>query len=335
MIPTLKKKLKFRPDGTFHVLMISDFHGHDQCSPQLKEGIDALVDATNPDLVLLGGDQLGAATPERLHNYLALVLKTIEERQIPWAHVYGNHDYEQPMTTEEQQPVYEAFPCCVSQRGPTDIHGVGNYVLPILSSDETRVAWNVWALDSLREYPDYQKAFNRPEYRFMLRNSFGIDSVQASALFDQVAWYYETSRRMEAEQGRRIPAIMYMHVPILEMLLIQRNPIECHMEGTQRETICSSELSNGLYMACQQRGDVKGIFFGHEHLNDFSGNLFGITMAYDSCVGYDMTTDDDMRGGREIILNENNDSMTTRHIKLLALMGDRARRRYPKKLANY
>ena len=332
MIPVTKKELVFRKDGTFHILMISDFHGHDRSSPQLKEGIDALVEAVSPDLVLLGGDQLGAVTPERLHNYLAHTLSILTERGIPWAHVYGNHDREQPMTLLEQQPVYEEFPLCLSSRGPEDVSGVGNYVLPVLSSDRKKIAWNVWALDSFREYPDYQEAFGHPEYRYILPNSFGTGSVQASPLFDQAVWYYRTSLEMEKELGYKAPAVMYMHVPLIEMLLIPKNPAECRMTGEQRESICCSEMSNGLFMACQQRGDVRGIFFGHEHLNDFSGELFGITMAYDSAVGYDMTCDDDMRGGREIVLDETSGAFATRHIKLTSLLGDRAKRRWPKQL---
>ncbi len=331
MIPALKKELSFRKDGTFRILMISDFHGHDRSGPQLKEGIDALVDGTDPDLVLLGGDQLGADSPERLYNYLRHTLSHLTERDIPWAHVYGNHDREQPMTLSEQEKVYEEFPLCLSSAGPEEVSGVGNYVLPVRSSDGARIAWNIWAMDSFREYPDYQEAFGHPEHRYILRNSFGSGSVQASAMFDQVVWYYETSKAMEKELGYKIPAIMYMHVPIMEMLLIQKNPLACHMIGEQRETICCSEMNNGLFMACQQRGDVKGIFFGHEHLNDFSGELFGITLAYDSAVGYDMTCEDDIRGGREIVLFEKDGTFTTRHIKLLSLLGDRARRRYPKR----
>ncbi len=334
MIPVTKKELVFREDGTFHILMMSDFHGHDRSGPQLKEGVDALIDATGPDLVLLGGDQLGADSPERLYNYLRHTLSHLEERGIPWAHVFGNHDREQPMPLEEQEKVYEEFPLCLTTSGPEDVSGVGNYVLPILSSDRKRIAWNVWGMDSFREYPDYQEAFGHPEYRYILRNSFGVGSVQASALFDQVAWYYETSRAMEKEAGYKIPAVMYMHVPIIELLLIQKNPQACGMVGEQREAICCSELSNGLFMACQQRGDVRGIFFGHEHLNNFSGNLFGITMGYDSAVGYDMTCEDDIRGGREIVLHEKDGTLSTRHIRLLDLLGDRARRRYPKRLSD-
>ena len=332
MISAAERELAFREDGTFHILMMSDFHGHDRSGPQLKEGIDALVEAAGPDLVLLGGDQLGAESPERLHNYLRHTLSILEERGIPWAHVFGNHDREQPMSLEEQEKVYEEFPLCLTKAGPEDVNGVGNYVLPVLSSDRRKIAWCVWGMDSFREYPDYQKAFGRPEYRYILPNTFGSGSVQASALFDQVAWYYETSKAMEKAAGYRIPSVMFMHVPLLELHLIAKNPEACRMTGEMREPICCSELSNGLFMACQQRGDVRGIFFGHEHLNDFCGDLFGITMGYDSAVGYDMSGADDMRGGREIILHESDGTLSTRHIKLLELLGDRAKRRFPKRL---
>ena len=43
-------------------------------------------------------------------------------------------------------------------------------------------------------------------------------------------------------------------------------------------------------------------------------------MAYDSCVGYNMSAHDDLRGGRLIELNEDG-SFETRHIKLMDLLG--------------
>ena len=46
--------LRFHEDGTFRILMISDFHAGTDCSPKLMEGIDALLSHTQPDLVLLG-----------------------------------------------------------------------------------------------------------------------------------------------------------------------------------------------------------------------------------------------------------------------------------------
>ena len=95
------------------------------------------------------------------------------------------------------------------------------------------------------------------------------------------------------------------------------------MVGTKREDICCSELNSGLFMACLQRGDVKGIFCGHEHLNDFKGEYCGITLAYDSCIGYDMYAHDDLRGGRVIELHEGG-GFDTYHIKLMALLSKAA-----------
>ena len=328
-----KKELRFRSNGEFHILMISDLHAGPKYNRQTKAGILALLKETEPDLVLLNGDvSVGGrmyegevCTQESLRAFLNDVMEDIEAAGIPWAHVYGNHDRESGLDLEKQQKVYEERPYCLSSSGPRDIHGVGNYVLPVLSHDGKSIAYNIWGMDSLSEYTDYQEAFGMPGCGFRLPNTFGDGASNASPVTDQVMWYYNTSLAMEKECGYKIPAIMYMHIPLLEMQLISRNRDACNFEGRKRERICSSELNSGLYMACLQRGDVKGIFFGHEHLNDFSGELFGVTMAYDGAIGYDMSTTDDMRGGREIILYENPEKkLKTRQIRLIELMGDRA-----------
>ena len=37
------------------------------------------------------------------------------------------------------------------------------------------------------------------------------------------------------------------------------------MIGSKRESPACSELNSGLFYACLERGDVKGIFCGHDH----------------------------------------------------------------------
>ena len=92
------------------------------------------------------------------------------------------------------------------------------------------------------------------------------------------------------------------------------------MYGEKREAVCCSELNSGLFMACLERGDVKGIFCGHEHMNAYHGKYCGITLGYDSCVGYDMSAHDDVRGGRVIDISREG-TVETKH------MGDNALRR--------
>lgn len=324
-----RRALRFRRDGTFRILMISDFHGGTHFNPKLVWGIDALAEYAEPDLVLLGGDQAAGRCfdvfdGQTLYDYLAAVLEPVHARGIPWAHVFGNHDREAGMSNALQQAVYERFPLCLSSAGPARVSGVGNYCLPVLSSGSDTAAYHIWALDSGREITDYIEAFSLPPgEKIILPRCFGDGKIQASPLFDQVMWYYGESARLEKRYGRKIPAVMFMHVPIIEFCLVARNPEECGMAGSQREEVFSSEMNSGLFMACLQRGDVKGIFCGHEHLNDFQGRYCGITLAYDSCVGYDMSAHDDLRGGRVIELHEDG-SLDTRHVKLMELLGQEA-----------
>lgn len=316
-----KKELRFNRDGTFRILMISDFHAGKKYSPKLKAGIEALVADTKPDFVMLGGDQCLGTSEEYIRESLEDILEPIQKRGIPWSHIFGNHDCEREMNTAVQEKVYESFPLCLSSKGPDDVFGVSNYVLPVLASKSDKIAYNIWALDSNHNISDYFEQFGLDkDTKIVLPKCFGSGKLYGSPLFDQVMWYYNTSKQMEKENGKKIPAVMFVHVPIIEFNLIYRNPEECEMEGSKREGIYASELNSGLFLACLQRGDVKGIFCGHEHFNDFQGKYCGVTLAYDSCVGYDMMADDDLRGGRIIDLQEDG-SFETRHRKLMEIMG--------------
>lgn len=322
------KKLKFNSDGKFRILMISDFHGKGGVgyNPKLKKGIEALVKATEPDFVMLGGDQCISSSEEALRNALEDILEPINSRGIPWAHVYGNHDHETPVDLEVQQKIYEEFPLCLSERGPKNIKGVGNYVLPVYSGKDESIAYNIFAMNSNRETVDIMNDFGvkENERNPRLPVPFGVGRGQSMPYFSQLRWYFKTSVKMEKENGKKIPAILCMHNPCIEYNLIHKNPEETHMIGEKRECVCCSELNSGLFFACLERGDVKGIFCGHEHMNTYQGTYCGITLAYDGAVGYDMTSEDDLRGGRVIDLDENEGTFNTYHLKLMALLGDEA-----------
>ncbi len=337
MYDAVNKKLSFNSDGKFRILMISDFHAGSRrkgfedgnpYSPKIKEAIEALLKETSPDFVMVGGDQCIGKSEEYLYNSFTDIMSPVLERNIPWAHVYGNHDRESALTTAEQQTVYEKIPLCMSKRGPEDIFGVCNYVIPVYSSDGEKIRYNLFALDSNREISDYTEQFgiDEKDNNIVLPFAFGTRGIQAMPFFQQVMWYYNTSRDMERENGEKIPALMFMHNPIIEYNLIFRNPEECDMYGEKRESVGCSELNSGLFMACLERGDVKGIFCGHEHMNAYHGKYCGIILGYDSCVGYDMSAHDDVRGGRVIDIYEDG-RLETRHIKLMAIMGDKALRR--------
>lgn len=53
-----------------------------------------------------------------------------------------------------------------------------------------------------------------------------------------------------------------------------------------------------------EMGDVMGTFVGHNHHNDFFGDLHGIRLCYSRVSGYGKGREDFARGARIIMLKE-------------------------------
>ena len=48
----------------------------------------------------------------------------------------------------------------------------------------------------------------------------------------------------------------------------------------------SSEMNDGLFSLMVRGGKMKGVFVGHDHINDFEGTLHGIRLCYGRGSGY-------------------------------------------------
>ncbi|MCQ2462001.1 MAG: metallophosphoesterase [Clostridia bacterium] len=329
-----KPVLRFNSDGHFKILMVSDFHlGKNK---KLKEdynykvtaGLEALIEETKPDMVFFGGDQcLEDNDVQTAKKQFVTVIEPVLKRKLPWAAVFGNHDRETGIDLETEMKMYQTVDGCLCETGDTSLDGVGNYRIPILSSKDDSVAFNLFALDSQREVTDLIDKFGlKKGTKIVLDGHFNEGQTGAMPTFEQVMWYYNTSKADEKTNGKKIPAAMFMHIPLPEYLEIIRNPEVCDAVGSKRETVGCTEINFGLFAACLQRGDVKGIFFGHEHLCDIQGEYCGIIMAQDAALGYNMSAHDDLRGGRVIDLYEDG-TIQTHAVKLMDLMGRSAMRR--------
>ena len=119
--------------GTCRDTDITPCTGSDNLTTTL---LGRMLDAEKPDFVVFTGDQLnGQTTTWEPRSVLAKFAKAVTERAIPWAAVFGNHDDEDGMTREAQIKYLQGLPYNMVERGPKDIHGVGNYVLKVKSAD--------------------------------------------------------------------------------------------------------------------------------------------------------------------------------------------------------
>ena len=324
-----KHPLRFSADGRFRILMVSDIHGGiGFAAEKTLTALRALVDESEPDLVIFGGDTAGPGvihveTADDLRSVLDVLSSPMEEKKIPWAHVYGNHDDNFGLSNEDAQTVYESYPYCVSKRGPEEISGTGNYVLPVWDSTGEKILYNVFGLDSHSGMREFSDKFDLPsDTRFFSPSSLaqsGYDTVH----FDQIMWYWQTSVQLEKFAGRKIPALMIMHIPLPEHALVTMHRDACGFEGTQLEDVACAPLNSGLFSACLQRGDVKGIFCGHDHVNDFTGTYCGIKLGYDAFLSYHACHRNELRGGRifDLCVSDPSD-IQTRMIRVRDLLGE-------------
>ena len=299
-----KHPLRFDENGEFRILVFSDIHGGGaKISNLAKTNIALLVGREDPDLVLLDGDNTWGLKDEKtLRSCVGDIVEAIEERHIPWAHVYGNHDAESNNVKKEvQQQIYESFEYCVSEAGDPSLPGVGNYVLPVYSADGSRVLFDIWALDSGQ--------YITAEERVALEPVGGIFQGYANSSYDyirpsQIAWYRETSTAIEDYCGAKIPGLMAFHIPLQETYAAWVNRSELEHTGEKREAVCASEINSGLFAALLERGDVRAVVNGHDHVNDYMVNYGGIKLCYCSTVSETGYCDMDMLGARVFMIRE-------------------------------
>lgn len=270
----------------------------------------SVVDKEKPDLIMITGDiELFKDIPTT-KNYLKAAFSYFDENKIPWAHVYGNHDIEYAAgksiksiknMKSQVQAVYESSPYNISKAGPEDIDGVGNYVFPVYGSDGETIAMTVWGLDSNmyleNNYKEMPAQVNLPN---TINGGYKWDYIKPN----QVIWYYNTSEAIERYADKKVPGLMFFHIPLPEMNYISNNPVETGMVGKKREPVNCAEVNSGLFSFILSRRDICGIFNGHDHVNDFIGEYVGVRMAYTPCITHQNYHDKNAMGARVIEIDE-------------------------------
>lgn len=299
--------LRFR-DGKFRILCFSDSHGIKDFDTRVVRDIEAIANGTSPDLVLFLGDNVwrdGAENEDTLRAFMTAVTKPLTDKSIPWAHVFGNHDMERGFLTKDQQRVYESIPGCLSTAGPEEVYGTGNWVLEIKSEHSDDTVYCVWGLDSGRGIGEFLDCCELPrDTKTKLSDPLHMSSGYDAVKFTQQMWYWNESVRIERENGRKIPGLMTLHIALPEYVLLPKNVQETDFKGTHREYVGSSPVNSGFLATMAQRGDIKTVVAGHDHINDCEGEYLGIRLTYDGGIGYDGYCHGDLRGGRIVDVTE-------------------------------
>ena len=229
--------------------------------------MDELVERTDPDLIVLPGDNVSGVSTDILT--LQLVSK-MESYGVPWAPVFGNHDAESNATLEWQGDRFEEADHCLFDRGPTDLYGVGNYFVNIFE-DGTPI-YSLCFMDNGR-YIDY-----------------GDRTAETYVDYAQIAWYKWNIEGLNAEFGTSVPSMSFSHFAFPEMReAVEKYGIlsddgryvipEDMGEGSCAYLPGAAPVNSGFFETAKASG-LTHAFFGHDHENDARITVDGVTLSY-------------------------------------------------------
>lgn len=310
-------RLHFNKNKTFKIVQFTDTQDDQDIDSRTVQLIEAVLDAEKPDLVVFTGDNIcsGPLTEDDVKTAIHNIVDPVEARAIPWLITFGNHDEDHTSSTgvdkAAQLEFYRSFTYNVNMPSPANVDGVGNMQIIIRGNRSSTPVFNVWALDS-GEYSD---------------ENIGGQSIAADGLPgwawiqpSQIAWYLNRSARLETLYGKKLPSLMFFHIPLWEHKYMWDNKDNHEVTGEKNEDVCPGPFNSGLFTALLSRGEVKGVFVGHDHVNNYLGNYFGIILGYSANTGfgtYGLGGDDNnrLRGARVFVLNEDTpDTFTTRMV---------------------
>ena len=288
--------LRFR-DGHFRILVLSDTQDDHHPAPDMLNLITKAIEETDPDLIVFTGDLIEdsrpvldfftddepfrdgvvsksfgktdtAKTEENVRNAITPVLSAFQNSGVPFALVQGNNDYKAGISNEQWLAFYSEYSNCLTFDESDDEEGRIDYHLEIKDSGGAD-RFNLWIMDTGRH---------------------GLNS-------DQIDWYKSASSALTAKNGGTpVPAFVFQHIQADDIgnLFVECSPFDdgAKAKGTKFYRL-NPETAAGnnffAYAPCEpteefrawkEQGDVIGAYFGHQHVEGFTGTYDGIEMGF-------------------------------------------------------
>ncbi len=281
----MENELKFRENGCFKIVQYTDIHWQNGELPDQKSAalMENIAREESPDLIVLTGDILSGGGCNDAVESLKQIVQLLEQCGIPWAAVFGNHDDEGTANRHELMAAMQESHLSLAEPGPEEIPGVGNYVLTIQHANEDKTAALLYFIDS---------------GSYATTEIGGYDWIKRA----QIEWFLTESTKYNLSLEHSLPALAFFHIPIPEYDEVW-DFHTCY--GVKYEDVCPPRINTGLFAALHEAGDVIGTFVGHEHINDYWGDLHGIRLCYGRATGYNTYGREGFpRGARVIELQE-------------------------------
>ena len=274
----------------YRILQLTDIHLGDKDNYQEHfDFMDLTIEESKPNLIVITGDLFTFAsktTAKRLINYF-------NSKNCKWTATFGNHDEQCYFSVDwfTSQLEKAGDKCLFVDYEDDDVQGNANFAINLMKGGN--VFEQLIIMDSNR-------------YNFGGKGYFGYDYFKDN----QIKWYEDLVDYTKA------PNLMFYHIPLPQVRdawaaaekdkSLIMNPKD---NATQGEDPCNPEWDSGFFDVIEKKGYTQGMYFGHDHLNNYivkyktKEEYKGIDFGYGIKATDRIYYGESMLGGRTIVLH--------------------------------
>ncbi len=309
----MDNKLVFSDSGHFRIMQIADAQEICMTNPDTINLIDRALECAKPDLVVFTGDQVKgygiSMVSGNVQNKTKItvenVLEPLIKRNVRFLFTFGNHDISKKCSADFQFMIYKAAGLCLNNSNSIGGYSPFSYET-VYSHDGSTPLFNVYMFDTGK-----------------------YDGVSVEQL--------DEYRRVRDINKNALPALAFCHIPPIEIYKTAkisdrrdkrafrgagefngnyyRLNDSLYEEGMfMGENFASIKFDDGFLSALKEKGDVLGLYFGHDHNNSFVVNYCGIDLGYTQGCGFNTYGPGMKRGVRIFDIEENNPGSYSTHI---------------------
>ena len=303
----------FTTDREFKIVQLTDIHiggGLFSLKKDAKamNAVAAMLTAEKPDLVVLTGDMVfpmpfKAGT---FNNEIStkLLITLMEQLGVYYTVCFGNHDSE-AYGTHSRQEISDLWAdpelkYSLYQEGPEDVDGYGNHIIKVKNS-KGLVKNAFFMLDS-HDYIDGD----------ILGIQWKYDNIHEN----QIQWYKDAVLSIDAKNKAidsecpMFSSLAFFHIPLEEYGMAWNEFKENNYQDTENvkyfdgwyhesdeKSYCGVYPDN-MFETMLELGSTKGIFCGHDHINNASLEYKGIRLTYGMSIDYLAYTDLNKKGAQ-------------------------------------
>ena len=280
--------LKLDYKSNYRILQLSDVHlgDKDNLDKHFKF-MDLTIKDSNPDLIVVTGDIFTFASKSTAKRFFEF----LDGYGVNWTITYGNHDEQCYFSVDWLTSLLNDYGshCVFKDIQDDDVQGNANF-----------------AINLMKDGKAFEQLIVMDSNRYYYGDYFGYDYFKDN----QIEWYSNLiDYTTEQNGGAVVPSLMFYHIPLPEIddawdKAKEGDPEAKLISGEKNEKTCPPDYNSGFFKVIQEKGSTTGMYFGHDHVNNFIVNYKGIDFAYGIKATDRIYYQENMMGGRTIVLKD-------------------------------